>query len=87
MKILKVVKCIHEVATSCLYLWFIIIFIYLILKLKFDIPRIFSGTAKFEVYCIVFYSIHMYLLGVAVLELDNHPDHNKGSDPCTLHMS
>ncbi len=29
----------------------------------------------------------MNLLGVAVLELDSYPDHNKGPDPCNLRWS
>ena len=28
----------------------------------------------------------MFLWGVAVLELDSHPDHYKGPDTRTLHM-
>ncbi len=29
----------------------------------------------------------MFLLGVSVLELDIHPDHNNGPDPHTMRMS
>ncbi len=31
------------------------------------------------------YDYVMFLRGVAVLEFDSHPDHNKGPDPYPLH--
>ncbi len=33
--------------------------------------------------CTLTQTLH-YLLGVAVLELDSHPDHNKGPEPVHL---
>ena len=32
-------------------------------------------------------SVKTVLWGVSVLELDSHPEHNKGPDPRTLRMS
>ena len=47
-----------------------------------------TRTALFDNdFCKKDYCYVMFLWGVAVFELDIHPDHNKEADLCTLHKT
>ena len=62
-------------------------FMMISVRVRYNVERVANRKEVYSLFLLTkYYIVHMcmYLCGVAVLELDSHPDQNKGPGPRTL---